>query len=147
MQKNTSDTPANSLESDQNAAWTDRQNQSPEDRRLYEQERLILWLAEELASAIGAAGLTRREVAQKLGTSKAHITQALSGRNLTLRTVADIAWATGFRITAAREPLRDGEFIRCPVTVVRTFQRPVTDDRQVQGRVAMQELMLLESMP
>jgi transcriptional regulator with XRE-family HTH domain len=131
------------LENDHNAAWTERQNQTPEARRHYEQERLILWLTEELASAIEESSLSRREIADKLGTSKAHVTQVLRGRNLTLRTIADIAWATGHRITAHRQPLRDGEFLRCPVTIVRPFCRIVTDDREAQGRAGVPEFMEL----
>lgn len=95
-------------ESDPNAAWDERQTRDAESRRLYEQERLITWMTEELAAAIQESGLTRTQVAERLGSSKAHVTQVLRGdRNLTLRSIADIAWATGYRIHTAREPLRE----------------------------------------
>lgn len=115
------------LENSGNAAWIERQTQSPEARRLYEQERLIAWVTEELAGAIEDSGLTRKEIADLLGTSKANITQALQGRNLTLKTIAEIAWATNFRMCMAREPLRQGAFISCPVTIVRPFRAMVTE--------------------
>lgn len=142
MPKNTKHGPEDSLENDRNAAWTERQTRTPEARRRYEQERLILWLTEELASSIEESGMSRRMIAERLGTSKAHITQVLrGGRNLTLRSVADIAWAAGCRISARREPLREGHFITSPVTVVRPFRTQVHDDRLIQGRPGAVDLM------
>jgi transcriptional regulator with XRE-family HTH domain len=95
-----------SLEDESNAGWIDRQTRTPEARRLYEQERLVLWVSEALAQAMAESGLSKADLAEKLGTSRAHITQVLSGsRNMTLRTVADLAWACNQRAEVQMGPL------------------------------------------
>ena len=88
------------------AGWIDRQTRTPEARRLYEQERLVLWVSEALAQAMAESGLSKADLAERLGTSRAHITQVLSGsRNMTLRTMADLAWACNQRAEVHMEPL------------------------------------------
>lgn len=95
-----------SLEDESNAGWIERQTRSPEARRLYEQERLVLWVSEALAQAMVESGLSKADLAERLGTSRAHITQVLSGsRNMTLRTVADLAWACDQRAGFQMDPL------------------------------------------
>jgi transcriptional regulator with XRE-family HTH domain len=91
---------------DVNSAWIHRQTATPEARRLYEQERLVLWVSDALARAMVENGLSKADLAEKLGTSRAHITQVLSGsRNMTLRTVADLAWACNQRAEIRMEAL------------------------------------------
>lgn len=129
-----------------NAEWIARQTKTPEARRLYEEERLITAVTEELAGAIIDANLTRREVADRIGSSRAHVTQALrGGRNLTLRTIAAISHATGYRVVVTREPLRDGVYISCPVTLVRNFRPQVVVDRaqDIEERESSEEMDLL----
>lgn len=71
----------------------------PEARLEYEQERLLLATQECLARAIEASGLSQAEVARRIGHDRSFVTNALStGRNLTLRTIAALAWATEHRI-------------------------------------------------
>jgi transcriptional regulator with XRE-family HTH domain len=75
---------------------------STEDRRLLNQEKLILGVTEALSEAIEERGLTRSEVAKRLGKTKGFVSQLLAGgRNLTLRTVADIADAIGISLKVA----------------------------------------------
>ena len=67
-----------------------------EDRRLLEQERLVLAATELICRAMQDEHLSRAELARRIGTSRANITQLLSGsRNLTVRTLSDLAWACG----------------------------------------------------
>lgn len=99
-----------------NRAWIDRQTASPEARREYERERLMVAAFESIANAMEIAGLSYSDLAEKLGCSRSHITQLFSGRrNATLKTIADLAWACNSRMVTSTEPLRDGEFIDCPV--------------------------------
>lgn len=136
------------LGSDPNAAWNERQSRDPESRRLYEQERLLVWMTDELAGAIEASGLTRSEVAERLGTSKAHITQALRGeRNLTLKSIADIAWATGFRMYTVREPLRDAPFISSPVCQVLQFRTNIATSDEGEDEGAAMECFAMMGNP
>lgn len=91
-----------------NQAWIERQTASPESRRLYEEERLILWATEAVAEAMARSGFTRAQLAEALGTSRPNVTQLLSGsRNMTLRTLAAVAHACGARADIRLEPLTD----------------------------------------
>ena len=95
-----------------NEAWINRQTRTPEARRRYEEERLILWTAEVLAEAMAEAGLTRAAVAEALGTSRANVTQLLSGsRNMTLRSLAALAHACGKRAEIRIEAPRESAFV------------------------------------
>jgi transcriptional regulator with XRE-family HTH domain len=68
-------------------------------RRLLRQEELILEVIEALAQALERSGVSQAVLAQRLGKSKAFVSQILGGgRNLTLRTVADVADALGSRV-------------------------------------------------
>ena len=66
--------------------------------RLLCQERLILDVTELLAGALEDGGVTRAELARRLGRTPGFVSQLLGGgRNLTLRTIADIAAALFLR--------------------------------------------------
>jgi transcriptional regulator with XRE-family HTH domain len=63
-------------------------------KRLVAQETLILETTEALWSALEAAGITKSELAERMGTTKGYVSQVLSGaRNMTLRTLSDICFA------------------------------------------------------
>lgn len=104
-----------------NADWIARQEECEDSRREYERERLIIWTLDALADLLQEMELSKAEVARRLGTSRAHITQVFSAsRNATLATVSDLAWACGKRATVKFEPLRSGQFISQPITLVST---------------------------
>jgi transcriptional regulator with XRE-family HTH domain len=66
--------------------------------RLLRQERLIVDVTEQLAGALENSGVTRAELAQRMGRTPGFVSQVLGGgRNLTLRTIADIAGALSLR--------------------------------------------------
>jgi transcriptional regulator with XRE-family HTH domain len=110
-----------------NQAWIERQTESPEARRNYERERFTIWALEEISEAMQQNGFSKADLARTLGTSRAHVTQVLSGsRNVTAATLADLAWACGVRLCVKREPLRNGDFISSPVMVVEPIRRIVT---------------------
>lgn len=68
-------------------------------RRMYAQEGLILEVAEQVWAALERRGVNKQELAQRLGTGKSHVTQVLNGgRNMTLRTLSDIAEALNQRV-------------------------------------------------
>jgi transcriptional regulator with XRE-family HTH domain len=61
-------------------------------RRLLRQEELILEITEALSEALEKEGITKTELAERLGKTKGFVSQILAGgRNLTLRTIADVA--------------------------------------------------------
>lgn len=104
-----------------NEAWIERQTKDRKARKRYEEERLILWTTERIAHEMEARDLSKSDLAEILGTSRAHITQVLSGsRNMTLRTLGDLAFACGMRADVRLEPLRAGEFIDAPVHLMKS---------------------------
>ena len=67
---------------------------------LVRQEELILDVTERLTQALDNAGITTGELAERLGKSLGFVSQVFGGgRNLTLRTVSDIAAALSLRPT------------------------------------------------
>ncbi|MHB8382164.1 MAG: helix-turn-helix domain-containing protein [Candidatus Binataceae bacterium] len=76
------------------------ENASPTNRLLLKQERLILEVTELLSAALEESGLTKSELARRLGKTKGFVSQLFSGgRNLTLRTISDVADALGVKIS------------------------------------------------
>ena len=70
-----------------------------EDPRGLRQEELILEATEALARALQSSGLTQSELAGRLGKTKGFVSQILGGgKNLTLRTLADVAGALGYKV-------------------------------------------------
>ena len=68
-------------------------------RRLFAQEDLIMEVTETLCELMEKEGISRKELADRLGKSKGFISQLLNGgRNLTLRTVADILHVLGYKV-------------------------------------------------
>ncbi len=69
-------------------------NESEEHQKLVAQERLILQVTESIHEQMQAMGVNRAQLAERLGKSKAYVSQLLSGsRNMTLRSLADISFA------------------------------------------------------
>lgn len=64
------------------------------------QESLITDIQEEICRLMQEKGISRNDLAKKMGKSKSFVTQILnSGRNLTLCTVANIFTALGTQLT------------------------------------------------
>jgi transcriptional regulator with XRE-family HTH domain len=79
----------------------------PEHRRLYEQERLLVDANELLVMVMNKKGVSRAELAKRLGKSKAFVTQILRGNhNLTLRTLADLFGVLEYRVVVEAQPGR-----------------------------------------
>lgn len=77
-------------------------------RRLFAQEDLIMEVTETLCELLEKEEVSRKELADRLGKSKGFISQLLNGgRNLTLRTVADILHVLGYR--ASLTPFKEGK--------------------------------------
>lgn len=72
----------------------------PEFRRLLAQEELILEVTEVLCGVLEQEHISKKELAERLGKTKGFVSQLLNGgRNLTLRTVADILYVLGYKVT------------------------------------------------
>lgn len=72
----------------------------------FRQEELILETTELIAKVMTENNVSKSDLASKLGKSKPHVSQCLSGeQNLTLRTLADIFGALGYRMQVGACPL------------------------------------------
>ena len=79
--------------------------EKPENRRIYEQERLLVDTTELLSRVMEVTGIKRAELAGKIQRSKAYITQILRGdQNLTLKTLSDVFFALNYRLVVLAEP-------------------------------------------
>lgn len=66
--------------------------------RLVRQEEFILEVTEALARAMKDSGCSQSELAKRLGVTRGLVSQIMAGgKNLTLRTVADVATAIGVK--------------------------------------------------
>jgi transcriptional regulator with XRE-family HTH domain len=88
----------------------------PEFRKLLAQEELILEVSESLCKLLREEKVSRKELAERLGKSKGFVSQLLNGgRNLTLRTVADILHVLGYKVTLT--PYKAGKRKLEPITI------------------------------
>lgn len=78
---------------------------SVEHRRLLRQEELIVEVTEALARALRETNVTQSQLAERLGKTKGFVSQILGGgRNLTLRTLADVVDALECSIQVRIQP-------------------------------------------
>jgi transcriptional regulator with XRE-family HTH domain len=102
-----------------------------EERRIYLQEGLILDVTEQVWATLESKGINRKELAEALHTSRANISQLLSGsRNMTLRTLSDMADALGCTVHIKLDdrdedrswrPVRDGAPIVANTNAMQTI--------------------------
>jgi|SRR3972149_3174385 len=88
---------------------------SIKNKRLLRQEEFILEVAIAICEAMEREGVTKAELARRLGKTKGFVSQILAGgRNLTLRTVADVTDALGHKINIQvlpTEKVRESESV------------------------------------
>ena len=93
----------------------DKYLEDPEFARLMAQGDLIMEVTETLCELLENEKISRKELADRLGKSKGFVSQLLNGgRNLTLRTVADILHVLGYKVTLT--PYKEGEQKQEPIT-------------------------------
>ncbi|MGH8910655.1 MAG: helix-turn-helix domain-containing protein [Egibacteraceae bacterium] len=82
--------------------------QRPEVRRAYEEELLFGTATVTIEAMLESVGVTRGQLASRLGVSPSRISQILSGKeNLTLRSLAALGWALGIRFELHPIPMAD----------------------------------------
>ena len=75
------------------------------DQKLLRQEELILEATELLSTKMAENDISKADLARRLGKTKAFVTQCLSGeQNLTLRTLADLFGAIGYKLQLEATP-------------------------------------------
>ena len=84
--------------------------EDPEFARLMAQGDLIMEVTEMLCELLEKEKVSRKELAERLGKSKGFVSQLLNGgRNLTLRTVADILHVLGHKVTLTPHKIEQRE--------------------------------------
>jgi transcriptional regulator with XRE-family HTH domain len=79
----------------------------PEFRKLLAQEELILEVTETICELLEDEKVSRKGLADRLGKTKGFVSQLLNGgRNLTLRTVADILHVLGYKVSLTPQKLK-----------------------------------------
>lgn len=68
-----------------------------ESERLIQQEELILDVTETMVEVLEEVGVTRKVLAERLGCTLGYVSQLLGGKNLTLRTISDVAFVLNLR--------------------------------------------------
>jgi transcriptional regulator with XRE-family HTH domain len=87
---------------------TPKRAQNTDYERLVAQETLILDATETIIELLEQTGVSRQELAARLGKSKGFISQLLSGeRNMTLRTLADLAYMLEHRVALTTKDLAE----------------------------------------
>jgi len=86
--------------------------ESDENAKLVAQELLIAEVTEAIWEAMEKEGISKTELANRMGSTKGFVSQVLSGsRNMTLRTLSDICFALEKRPTiAVKGESHDGEW-------------------------------------
>lgn len=75
------------------------------DPRARKAGRFIHRVQKELQNAFVASGMKQQEIAEKLGVNRSVVNKRLLGEaNLTLRTIADLAWAMDADIAFSLKP-------------------------------------------
>ena len=82
-----------------------------DNRRLFQQERLILEITELIQARLNEKKIRRADLAKALQVSRGRITQILDGEgNLTLRTIADVFTALGDTVNVSVCPTESIDF-------------------------------------
>lgn len=85
----------------------DKYLEDPEFAKLMAQGDLIMEVTETLCELLEKEKVSRKELAERLGKTKGFVSQLLNGgRNLTLRTVADILHVLGYKVSLTPQKLR-----------------------------------------
>lgn len=93
-----------------------REHTEADFQRLLAEERLILAASELIHGLMQMDGVSRAELARRIGKSKGHVSQVLDGkRNMTLRTLAQLTHVLGHDVRLATEALEETPETRVPV--------------------------------
>lgn len=87
--------------------WINDVLSTPEGARMYERERVLIDTTEAVSALMERMGVSRKDLAVRLGVTAANVTQILGGtRNLTLGTLSDVFVVLGRSLRIEHEPLR-----------------------------------------
>lgn len=104
-----------------------------EGKLLFEQERTILDVTELICRLMKENGVSKADLARRLGKSKAYITTLLDGgTNMTLRTISDVMCVLGSSLYVSDRPVEHSFKLEVPSCLAATTLR-LKDHLQVFG--------------
>ena len=109
--------------------------------------RFVSRVQKELQGALGQSGLRQQQIAEKLDADKSTIHRRFSGRaNLTLRSIADLAWAMEHEIQFSLKPkhLNKGNEDESSIN---TTETPSTNIQTLQYHSGSEKNALLGARP
>jgi transcriptional regulator with XRE-family HTH domain len=125
----------------------DKYLEDPEFAKLMAQGDLIMEVTETLCELLEKEKVTRKELADRLGKTKGFVSQLLNGgRNLTLRTVADIIHVLGYKVSLT--PYKEGyEREHCNIIEFQPWYTQIKRPglRWKQGEVSFPENYLFDN--
>lgn len=84
----------------------DRLFETPQEKKLLQRETAIMEVTEFICAVMEEDGVSRAELARRLGTSPANVSQVLDGeRNMTISTISDIFFHLNREIKVSAELL------------------------------------------
>ncbi|MEG5746603.1 helix-turn-helix transcriptional regulator [Enterobacter asburiae] len=98
-------------------------------------ERLVYNTTEDILLAMQDAGVTKGELARKLGKSPSHVSQLLDGtRNMTLKTLSDISYAlcAEARVNIFRNGVDVSHHIVPPIRQYETSEPELRDSNETR---------------
>ncbi len=79
--------------------WIKRQLPSGTSLRPYCEDSAVSLIVSLAATAVAEAGMSRADLAARLGTTRSNVSQILNGsRNMTVKTLGAILWACGLQV-------------------------------------------------
>lgn len=94
------------------ASYIDKFRSTPEGAKALRQEEFILEVTELICKLMKQQGMSRTELAARMGKSKGRVSQLLDGEsNLTLRTLLDIFDALSHKVIVDFERPRNGKTV------------------------------------
>jgi transcriptional regulator with XRE-family HTH domain len=107
----------------------DQYLEDPEFAKLMAQGDLIMEVTETLCELLEEEKVSRKELAERLNKTKGFVSQLLNGgRNLTLRTVADILHVLGYKVSLnpqkEEKQRRNTKIIEFPIQTQTINQEP-----------------------
>jgi len=118
--------------------WFERRLQEYKDDPEFQTELLLLDINEQIVERMVARGIRRSELAQRLGSSRAFVTQLLNGKpNLTIKTLVQVANALDMAVNVQLRPRYLQHLIdwqRLQPCGSEGWQPPLPTDKQVGVR-------------
>jgi len=97
--------------------------ESPEDRERYDKVARRMRIADQIADAMDAAGIGKKQLAERLGKCPSEITKWLSGtQNFTADVLSEISRVLGTEITGVET---ENGYFRFPLSSGKKNRRPV----------------------